>query len=51
MTFARGSNKNKSEHQYLLEWLGDYNLEKFDIDEVNKAILNPDKYLFDFRDL
>jgi len=43
--------KNKSEHQDLLEWLGDYDLEKFNIDEVNKAILNPDKYLFDYRDL
>ncbi|MCK4345254.1 MAG: plasmid pRiA4b ORF-3 family protein, partial [Bacteroidales bacterium] len=43
--------KNKSEHQDILKWLGDYDLEKFDINEVNEAILNPDEYLFDFRDL
>ena len=33
-------NKNKSEYQDILDWLGDYDPEKFNIDEVNKAILS-----------
>jgi hypothetical protein len=37
--------KNKSEHKDLLEWLGDYDPGKFDIDEINNGILNPGKYL------
>ncbi len=37
--------KDKSEYEDRLEWLGDYDPEKFDIDEINKAILNPGKYL------
>ena len=43
--------KNKSEYRDILEWLGDYDLEKFDIDDVNEALLNPDEYLLDFMDL
>ncbi len=39
------TNKDKSEYEDLLEWLGDYDPEKFDIDKINKAILNPGKYL------
>ena len=39
------TNKDKSEYEDLLEWLGDYDPETFDIDEINKAILNPGKYL------
>ena len=37
--------KDKSEYEDLLEWLGNYDPEKFDIDKINKAILNPGKYL------
>lgn len=37
--------KDKSEYEDLLEWLGDYDPEEFDIDKINKAILNPGKYL------
>ena len=43
--------KDKSEHEDLLEWLGNYDPEKFDIDKINKAILNPGKYLFEDPDL
>ena len=43
--------KGKSEYEDLLEWLGDYDPEKFDIDKINKAILNPGKYLFEDPDL
>lgn len=39
------TSKDKSEHEDLLEWLGDYDPEKFDIDQINKVILNPGKYL------
>ena len=39
------TSKDKSEYEDLLEWLGDYDPEKFDIDKINKAILNPGKYL------
>ncbi len=39
------TSKYKSEYEDLLEWLGDYDPEEFDIDEINKAILNPGKYL------
>lgn len=37
--------KSKSECEDLLECLGDYDSEKFDIDKINKAILDPGKYL------
>lgn len=43
--------KDKSEYEDLLEWLGDYDPEKFDIDKINKTILNPGKYLFEKPDL
>jgi len=39
------TSKDKSEYEDLLEWLGDYDPEKFDIDKINNAILNPGKYL------
>ena len=39
------TSKNKSEHKDLLAWLDDYDPEKFDIDEINNALLNPGKYL------
>ncbi len=39
------TSKDKSEYEDLLEWLGNYDPEKFDIDKINKAILNPGKYL------
>ena len=42
--------KNKRKYRDILGWLGDYDLEKFDIDEVNEAIRNPDEYLLDFSD-
>ena len=45
------ANKDDSENDELLEWYGEYDLEIFDIDEVNEALLNPDDYLFDFNDL
>lgn len=37
--------KDKSEYEDLLEWLGDYDPAEFDIDKINKAILNIRKYL------
>jgi len=39
------TSKDKGEYEDLLEWLGNYDPEKFDIDKINKAILNPGKYL------
>ncbi len=39
------TSKDKSEYEDLLEWLGNYDPEKFDIDKINNAILNPGKYL------
>ena len=43
-------NPQKKESKDLLEWLGDYNPEEFDIDEVNELIRNPDKYIIDFKE-
>lgn len=39
-------NKNKSENREILRWLGNYDPEKFDIDKVNKALLNPENFQF-----
>ncbi len=39
------TSKDKSEYEDLLEWLGNYDPEKFDIDKINKAILSPGRYL------
>ncbi len=43
-------NKGRNIDPELLEWLGDYDPEAFEIDEVNEAILDPDKYMIDLRD-
>ena len=45
------NDKGGKEDLDLLEWLGDYDPEEFDINEVNEAILNPDEYIFDLGDL
>ncbi|MBN1292187.1 MAG: plasmid pRiA4b ORF-3 family protein [Candidatus Latescibacteria bacterium] len=36
---------NDKDYDDLLEWVGDYNPEEFDINKVNKALQNLDEYL------
>jgi len=50
MKALKAKAQGKKYDKELIEWLGDYDPERFDIKEANACILEPDKFFVDFRD-